>query len=72
VAATHGVFSADASRVLRGAELDGLFLLDTIAPPRLDADLLQTKVQMIDCTPLLAAAIHRLHTDGSLVALSEA
>lgn len=72
VAATHGVFATDASRVLRGGEFDRVFILDTIAPQRLDPDLLRSRVEVIDCTPLLANAIFRLHTNGSIVELSQA
>jgi ribose-phosphate pyrophosphokinase len=70
-AATHGVFSPNAGRVLAGSELERLFVLDTLPPRRLDAELLQTRVEVIDCAPLLAAAIHRLCTDGSIVELAE-
>jgi ribose-phosphate pyrophosphokinase len=70
-AATHGVFSADANRLLGGAELERIAILDTIPPRRLDPVLQQQRVQVIDCAPLLAAAIHRLHTGGSIVELGE-
>lgn len=70
-AATHGVFSANASRLLGASELERIAILDTIPPRRLDPDLLQRRVEVIDCAPLLAAAIHRLHTGGSIVELTE-
>jgi ribose-phosphate pyrophosphokinase len=60
---THGVFSADASQVLRDSALERLFILDTIPPARVAPDLLSTRVQVLDCAPLLARAIHRLHVD---------
>jgi ribose-phosphate pyrophosphokinase len=68
-AATHGVFAREASRLLRDAPLERVVILDTISPDRLDADVLARRVQVLDCAPLLAAAIARLHTNGSLVEL---
>ena len=70
-AATHGVFSADAGRVLSGSAIDRIVILDTIPPHRLDADFLRDRVQVVDCAPLLATAIQRLHAGGSIVALTE-
>lgn len=71
-AATHGVFSADAARVLGASAIERVFILDTIPPHRIERDPVRSRVQVIDCAPLLATAIHRLHTDGSLVALADA
>jgi ribose-phosphate pyrophosphokinase len=68
-AATHGVFSADSSRLLADSELEHVVILDTIPPDRLDSELLKSRVEVVDCAPMLAAAIHRLHTNGSLVDL---
>lgn len=70
-AATHGVFCADASRLLRDCDLERIVVFDTIPADRLDADVLQRRVQVLDCAPLLASAIYRLHTGGSIVELSE-
>lgn len=69
-AVTHGVFSAGASRTLASSELERIFILDTIAPRRLDSELIGGRVEILDCAPLLAAAIHRLHTNGSIVELA--
>jgi ribose-phosphate pyrophosphokinase len=69
-AATHGVFSAKASRMLRESELERVVILDTIPPHRLDADLLHGRVQVLDCAALLGCAIHSLHTDDSIVELT--
>jgi ribose-phosphate pyrophosphokinase len=71
-AATHGVFSAGANDVLASSALERIVILDTIPPRRLDPELLRRRVQVLDCAPLLASAIHRLHTDGSIVELTEA
>lgn len=68
-AATHGVLSADASRVLAGSELERIVILDTIPPRRVDLERLGGRLVTIDCAPLLASAVGRLHTHGSLVEL---
>lgn len=67
---THGVFSANAARVLGESALERLIILDTIPQERI-ASQLGTRLQVLDCEPLIAQAIHNLHTDASLCALSE-
>jgi ribose-phosphate pyrophosphokinase len=69
-AATHGVFSAGAGRTLANSEFERMVVLDTIPPRGLDAAFLQSRVEVIDCAPLLATAIQRLHTNGSIVDLA--
>ena len=69
-AVTHGVFSAGASDVIARSRLDRLIVLDTISPARLDAALLSERVRVLDCAPLLGAAITLLHDDGSLSAIT--
>lgn len=71
-AVTHGVFSSEAAQVLDDSEIDRLFILDTLPPDRLDAEVREQRVDVLECAPLLAAAIHRLHTDGSIVELGGA
>ena len=70
-AVTHGVFSADASRTIGASELDRLLLVDTLPVTRLDADVRAQRVDVLNVAPLLASAISRLHTGGSLVELRE-
>jgi len=70
-AATHGVFSAKASRTLADAELDRLLVLDTLPADRLDAAVRRERVEVLDSAPLLARAIHRLHRHQSLVDLTD-
>jgi ribose-phosphate pyrophosphokinase len=70
-AATHGVFSADASQKLAESALDGVAILDTVVPDRLDPQVRERHVTVLDSAPLLARAIHRLHTNGSIVELNE-
>jgi ribose-phosphate pyrophosphokinase len=70
-AATHGVFADEASRTLADAEIDRLFVLDTLPPDRLDAAVRRRRVEVLDSAPLLATAIHRLHRHRSLVDLTD-
>lgn len=69
-AVTHGVFSSAAERSLDSAALDRLVVTDTIPADRLDPAFMRRRVDVIDCAPLLAQAITRLHTDQSVVELS--
>ena len=59
-AATHGVFSAGAGRLLRDSAIERLAILDTVGSRRLDADLFESRVEVLDSAPLLAGAIERL------------
>lgn len=70
-AATHGVFSSEANRVLGTSELERIAILDTVPPIRLDEELLRRRFQVLDCAPLLASAISRLHANGSLIELGD-
>lgn len=67
-AASHGVFSRDASEVLGSSELERIVILDTIPPKGLSPEL-EARLMVIDCAPLLSTAVARLHTDGSLTEL---
>jgi ribose-phosphate pyrophosphokinase len=70
-AASHGVFVGNASQVLAHPALKQVVVTDTIAPFRLDIDLLQDKLVVLEASALFADAIYRIHTDGSIVDLLE-
>ncbi len=70
-AATHGVFSTEANDTLVGSPLEKVVILDTIPPDRLDSTLLERRFEVVDSSPLLARAIQRLHTNGSIVELTQ-
>ncbi len=70
-AASHGVFAAGASGILAAAEIERLVILDTIPVHRLGVEFARERLQVIDCAPLLAAAIHGLHTEGQDLDLIE-
>lgn len=69
-AATHGVFSSEADSNLAESSLERVFITDTIPPKRLDSEVLRRRFEVVESAPLLASAIRRLHTNGSLVELS--
>jgi len=70
-AAAHGVFSAGSGQVLAGSALERIVVLNTVAGRESPASFPWQRVEVLDCSPLLAAAIKRLHTDGSVSALAE-
>lgn len=71
-AATHGLFTGEAGRVLADAALDQLMVTDSVPPFRLPAQLLGHKVIVLETAPLFSEAIWRIHSGGSLVELMEA
>lgn len=68
-AATHGVFTGAANRLLSGAELDKIVVTDTIPAFRLDPEPARNKLTVLSAAPLFAEAIRRIHIGGSLVEL---
>jgi len=69
--ATHGVFSTKASEVLAEAPLEKVVVTNTIPPFQLNPDVVRNKLVVLDTTPLIAEAIRRIHSDGSIVELLE-
>jgi ribose-phosphate pyrophosphokinase len=70
-AATHGVFTGKANQILSNPALEKIVIADTIPPFRLDPDLVNNKLAILDATRLFAEAIGRIHSDGSIVELLE-
>jgi ribose-phosphate pyrophosphokinase len=68
-AATHGVFAGTAAQVLADSALETVLVTDSIPPFRLSPALQGRRVEVLDTAPLLAEAIRRLHSGGSLVEL---
>jgi len=69
--AAHGVFVPEASRLLADAPLDRLAVLDHVPPEALDPAVAAAKLELVEAAPLVAEAIRRLHTSGSLTELLE-
>jgi len=68
-AATHGLFMAGAADVFSDAAIDGVVVSDTVPPFRLPPRLVERKLIVLDTTSLVAGAIHRIVTQGSIVEL---
>jgi ribose-phosphate pyrophosphokinase len=68
-AATHGLFMGKAGELLSNQALEGLVVTDTVPPFRLERELVSKKLTVVSCVPLLAEAIRRMHTGGSLIEL---
>lgn len=70
-AASHGVFVGAANEVMANEALDMVIVTNTIPPFRLNSEAARSKLEVLDATPLFAAAITHIHTGGSIVALLE-
>lgn len=70
-AAAHGAFVPEATRVLSDAPLSRIAVLDHIPPFALDRSLVDAKLSLLDGAGLVAEAIRRMHSGGSLVELLE-
>jgi ribose-phosphate pyrophosphokinase len=70
-AATHGLFTAKAAELLSEAALDMLVVTDTVPPFRLPEAMVKTRLRVVSCVPLIAEAIRRLHSNGSITELSD-
>jgi ribose-phosphate pyrophosphokinase len=68
-AATHGVFTGEAGQVFADPAISGLVVADTIPPFRLTAEAVRDKLTVLDGAGLIAEAIRRLQSGGSLVEL---
>ena len=69
VAASHGLFTEKANRVLATPALDRIAIADCIPPFRLTSPEVLSKLDAIATAPLVAEAIRRMHEGGSLVDL---
>ena len=69
-AVTHGVFASAAAPALDEVALERLVVGDTIPIDRLDPGFVRRRIDVIDCAPLLADAIARLHAEQSVAELS--
>lgn len=67
--ATHGLFSKGAEAMLAHSAIDGTIVTDSIAPFRLREGLLQSRIDVVPSAPLVAEAIRRLASGGSIAEL---
>jgi ribose-phosphate pyrophosphokinase len=66
---THGLFMPGAAEAIADPAIDRLVVTDTVPPFRLDANAPRHKIDTVGATPLLAAAIRRLHEGQSVTDL---
>jgi ribose-phosphate pyrophosphokinase len=73
LAATHAVFSAGATTNLQDPSIDRIMITDS-APlaPAIDKAAIEGRLTIVSVAALLAEAIRRCHTNGSIVELLEA
>ncbi|HEY6561868.1 MAG TPA: ribose-phosphate pyrophosphokinase [Polyangiaceae bacterium] len=70
-AATHGVFTPEASALFASeTPLDQVVITNSV-PARFSETATSHQLVVLDAAPLIAEAIRRLHTDGSLLELNE-
>jgi ribose-phosphate pyrophosphokinase len=68
-AATHGLFMAGAAEIFADDAIDGIIVTDTVPPFRLPTELRKTKLTVLDTTCLVAEAVSRIQSGGSIVEL---
>jgi ribose-phosphate pyrophosphokinase len=67
--ATHGLFTGPANDILADPRLEKIWISDTIPPFRLGSGLIETKLNVVSCAPLIGEAIRRIHAGESLADL---
>lgn len=65
-AATHGLFTGEASTVLASPVLERLVVADTVPPFRLSGDAVTSKLAVLSSTAMFARAIHCIHFGESI------
>lgn len=70
-AASHGLFTGEADRVLADDAVDRIVVTNTVPPVRLRDPAVLGKIETLDAAPLFAHAIRRMHDGGSLTELLE-
>lgn len=68
-AASHGLFIGQANQLLTDPALDKVVVTDSVPPFRLDPNMVQEKLVVLDAAGLFAEAIRRMHEGGSVVEL---
>lgn len=71
VCASHGIFVGDANHYLDHPRLEKILVTDSIPPYRLEPEILNEKVEVMDSSVLFARAMKRVQAGDSLVDLLE-
>jgi len=64
--AAHGLFVGRAAKVISDPALSGTFVTDSVRPFRLGPKVIDQHLEIVSAAPLLAEAIRRCHTGGSV------
>jgi len=67
--ATHGVFASGANEALGGGAFERILVTDSVTPADANVSAFAAKLERVEIAGLLADAIARMHTGGSLVEL---
>ncbi|MCK3781018.1 ribose-phosphate diphosphokinase [Ensifer sesbaniae] len=70
VLAAHGLFDRGVEAVLAHPAIDRTIVTDSASPFHVSEDILRSCVEIIPSAPLFGEAIRRLHSGGSIAALS--
>ncbi len=70
--ATHGLFTGEADTILGASPIEHITVTNTVPAFRLKSARTLAKLVTLDASALLAEAIARIHTGGSIAALLDA
>jgi len=62
-AAAHGVFSSGANETLKDPALDKIVITNSIPPLRLEKEIVEEKIEIINIAPLIGVLIHNMEID---------
>lgn len=66
-AAAHGVFSTGANETLKDPALDKIVITNSIPPIRLEKEIIEQKIEIINIAPLIGVLIHNMVIDSPAV-----
>ncbi|RPI45797.1 MAG: ribose-phosphate pyrophosphokinase [Betaproteobacteria bacterium] len=69
-AAAHGLFVSPANQVLATDAISRILVTDSVPPFRLDAETFRDRIEIVSIAPLIAQAVGRLNSGGSLADLA--
>ena len=67
--ATHGVFSSKANEALSNPAIAGIAVTNSVPLSFRSLDRIESKLSVLDVSGLVAGAIERIHSGGSIVEL---
>jgi ribose-phosphate pyrophosphokinase len=70
-AATHGLFVGDANTVVKDPAFEKTIITDSVPPFRLEPEVAEDALIVVETAGLVAEAIHRMNQGGSIVDLLE-